>query len=366
MKSDGAPFRERVGPESASSRGGAAAQIRVAERLGAGIAMPVRLDTAVAPPSRRLALWQDIVCDVFVELDCKSDLEDFHGEVSQSHLGEISYTRVDSSRQRVFRTASRIARARQDFVLIALGMEGAGGVIQDGREAYIQPGEFACYDTTRPYELSFDGDFSQTILQIPRHLLKQRLGSTDALTATTFTQASPLQRLAFDFMIGLSRAVDVVDAATADRLSIQALDLVALALGERARGGALDPSTHRLALLSRLKVYIHANLRDPELSPARAAAALGVSTRWVNALLSDENTSFGRYVLVNRLDNCRRDLTDRSRARMQIGEIAFAWGFNDLSHFSRAFHAQFGCSARECREQAAARALAMADRCPAR
>jgi AraC-like DNA-binding protein len=324
--------------------------------------MAVRLDTSVAPPPRRLALWQDIVCDVFVELDCKSDLEDFRGEVTQSRLGEISYTRVDSSRQRVFRTPSRIARARHDYVLIALGVQGGGGVVQDGREAYIQPGEFACYDTTRPYELSFDGDFSQTILQIPRHLLRQRLGSTDALTATTFTQTSPLQRLAFDFMIGLSRAVDVVDASTADRLSIQALDLLALALGERARGDAVNPSTHRSALLSRLKVYIHANLRDPELSPTRAAAALGVSTRYVNALLSDDNVSFGRYVLVNRLDNCRRDLADLSRARMQIGEIAFAWGFNDLSHFSRAFHAQFGFSARECREQAAASTPSMSDR----
>ena len=65
--------------------------------------MTVRYDTSSEPARRRLALWQDIVCDVFVQLDCKSDLADFNGSVAQSKFGEMSLTRVDSSRQRVFR-----------------------------------------------------------------------------------------------------------------------------------------------------------------------------------------------------------------------------------------------------------------------
>ena len=39
------------------------------------------------------------------------------------------------------------------------GSRGVGGVVQDGRETLIRPGEFAIYDTTRPYELQFDGAF---------------------------------------------------------------------------------------------------------------------------------------------------------------------------------------------------------------
>jgi len=77
--------------------------------------MTVRYDTSCEPAGRRLALWQDIVCDVFVQLDCKSDLANFHGSVAQSRFGEMSLTRVESSRQRVFRTRSRIARAKEDY-----------------------------------------------------------------------------------------------------------------------------------------------------------------------------------------------------------------------------------------------------------
>ena len=47
--------------------------------------MPIQFNTDHSPSHRRLALWQDIVCDVYVGLDCKSDLGSaFRGKVSQA------------------------------------------------------------------------------------------------------------------------------------------------------------------------------------------------------------------------------------------------------------------------------------------
>src|ERR1700722_11074315 len=72
----------------------------------------VVLDTSSTIPDRRLAVWQDIVCDTFVGLDCRSDMDEaFWGSVSQSAVGPATFTRVDSCAQRVFRTPPRIARA---------------------------------------------------------------------------------------------------------------------------------------------------------------------------------------------------------------------------------------------------------------
>ena len=88
--------------------------------------MTVVLDTSSCLPERRLAVWQDIVCDTFVGLDCKSDMRGaFWGAVSQSRFGPVALTQVDSTAQRVFRTPSRIARASEDFVLMALGNSGS-------------------------------------------------------------------------------------------------------------------------------------------------------------------------------------------------------------------------------------------------
>jgi AraC-like DNA-binding protein len=318
--------------------------------------MTLLLDTQAVPAPRRLAIWQDIVCDVFVQLDCVSDLGgDFRGSVAQSMIGPVSCTRVDSRRQRVFRTPSRIAKANEDYVLVSLGTQGHGGVVQDGREAISGPGEFVIYDTTRPYELRFDAEFSQTIFQVPRALLHQRIGSVAQLTATTFGAGHPLERLAFDFMLNVSRLVDELDAETSLRVSDQALDLVAMALAGRLRDRWPSPSVHRSALLYRLKSHIETHLRDPDLALNGVAAALGISPRYVNRLLAAEDTSFGRYVLGRRLERCKRDLRDSAQGYRHVGEIAFAWGFNDLGHFSRSFKERFGVAPREWRYGAAAR-----------
>jgi AraC-like DNA-binding protein len=297
-------------------------------------------------------IWQDIVCDTFVGLDCRSDLHGaFWGAVAQSRIGSAAFTRVDSCAQDVRRTPSRIARANEDFVLVALGNSGVNGVYQDGREAIVSAGQFVIYDTTRPYQLRFDDNFSQTIFQVPRKLLQQRVGSFDALTATTFSSDRPLERLVHDYLINLSRTVDHVDALTGARLLDQALDLLAMAFAERMHNRPPEQSFHRTATLYRLKNHILINLRDPDLSMTRAAAALGISTRYASDLMAAEQISFRSYVQAQRLERCARDLSDPAQAARHVSDIAFAWGFNDLAHFSRVFKQKFGASPREWREQ---------------
>lgn len=312
--------------------------------------MPIQFTTDGVPGYRRLALWQDIVCDVYVQLDCISDLgSDFRGSVTRAPLGRAICSEVSSQQQRVFRTRSRIASANEDFILIALGKHGVGGVMQDGRDTLIRPGEFAIYDTTRPYELYFDHAFTQTILQVPRDMLQRRIAGTEALTAVSFGADRPLQKLAHDFVYQVCQSADQIEADHGARLSEQAVDLVAMALSERL-GAQPPPSTHRAALLYRLKAHVRAHLADPDLSLAETAAALGISPRYVNDLLSDEQTSFQRHVLSERLAQCERDLSSPMLAHRHVSEIAFAWGFNDLSHFGRVFREHFGLSPRDFRQ----------------
>ena len=313
--------------------------------------MPIQFTTDGTPGNRRLALWQDIVCDVYVQLDCKSDLGSaFSGSVTRARLGQATCSEVSSQRQHVFRTPSRIARSHEDFILIALGKHGVGGVAQDGRETLIRPGEFAIYDTTRPYELHFEEAFTQTILQVPRDMLRRRIAGTEALTAMTFGSDRPVQKLAHDFVYQLCQSADQIEPEHAVRLSEQAADLVAMALSERLDGQPLSSSTHRSALVYRLKAHVRAHLADPDLSLAATAKALGISPRYVNDLLSDEKTSFQLYLLGERLAHCERDLISPLLAHRHVGEIAFGWGFNDLSHFGRVFREHYGMAPRDWRQ----------------
>ena len=119
-------------------------------------------------------------------------------------------------------------------------------------------------------------------------MLRRRIAGTEALTAIAFGSDRPVQKLAHDFVYQLCQSADQIEPEHAIHLSEQAVDLVAMALSERLDGQSLPSSTHRSALLYRLKAHIRAHLADPDLSLAATAAALGISPRYVNDLLSDE------------------------------------------------------------------------------
>ena len=65
------------------------------------------------------------------------------------------------------RTPALIARASEDYFLVSIQTQGRGVVSQDGRDAVLAPGDFALYDSTRPYQLTFDGPFQQFVLKLP-------------------------------------------------------------------------------------------------------------------------------------------------------------------------------------------------------
>lgn len=88
--------------------------------------------------------------------------------------------------------------------------------------------------------------------------------------------------------------------------------------------------------------YLRANLANPALSPKLLADRMGVSVRTVHNRFEDAGLTFGRWVSEQRLLACHKVLSDPVFDAQSVSEIAFAWGFNDLSHFNKVFRARFG------------------------
>ena len=58
------------------------------------------------------------------------------------------------------------------------------------------------------------------------------------------------------------------------------------------------------------------------------------------------------FIISRRLQGCRKELINLEVAHRQVSQIAYAWGFANLSHFSKRYRAQFGESPTETRNKA--------------
>lgn len=313
--------------------------------------MSTLFDTQYTKPSERHDRWQEVVCSTFVSLDCRlTTPECFEGRIEAHTFGNLGLVDIRATSQRVTRRRDTIAHDDDEFILVNLATKGRGQVIQEGREAVLDEGDFTIYDTRQPYVLNFDSAFQQTVVQIPRKLLSCRLSNIEYLTALAMSRNNPLDKLVFDYFCGLMSLTQRLTPDQQTRLTDKGLDLLAMALSERA-SGQVPKGSKRVALLFRIKDYIQQNLRDSEFCQAQVCQYFGVSARYINSLFQQEQTSFGRYLLATRLQQCADALRDTALSQARISDIAYRWGFNDMAYFSRVFKARYGQSAREFRQE---------------
>jgi AraC-like DNA-binding protein len=308
------------------------------------------LTTSDIAEQKRAQYWQDAVCDTFVELDCQVRPDrPFFGELVTAQCEGLHFSRVRADEQTVKRTPTRISRAREEVMLISLQVSGIGSINQDGREARLEPGDFACYDSTRPYTLRFDSTFEQLVLHMPRDAMVRRIGRTETWTARRVAAASPVGSLVLPFVRRTASIVSDVAPATASRLSETCLSLVTAALGENLSDTLEGQSAARTALTFRAKAVIEGNLHDHTLNTEKVAAMLCISPRYLQDLFQAEQTTVSDWIWMRRLEKSRRDLADPLRARDSIAQIALACGFLDFGHFSRRYKEAFGVPPRQYR-----------------
>ena len=316
--------------------------------------MTQTLSTAVVPREQRLAYWTDMICNVYVQLACdpvpgNRPKGEFDGSIQQHTLPSLDVSVVTSGPQKVMRTAGHIARSSDDDFLVSIQARGRGVVRQDGRDAVLSVGDFALYDSTRPYQLLFDDAFEQIVLKLPGERLRSELRDTEALTATTVSGREGAGHLLISMIRTLREDIDALQPASALAVANGVLNI--LVAGLQTLPAARSPGLSQLAAfhLARIKRRIDEQLADPALSVSSLAAQLGLSASQVHRVFGSEPLTPAQYIWERRLEACSRDLREPRLAGRTVSEIAFGRGFNDAAHFSRVFRERFGCSPREWR-----------------
>lgn len=309
------------------------------------------LSTTSVPENQRLAYWKDMICAVYVELDCEAvNDRDFFGDIEFNRLGSLDLTHLRSNARRIRRTPPQIRKTTEDYCLVQVQREGKAVVCQDGRLAVVNPGDFVMYDCTRPYELIFDDQHHDVlVMRVPRTQLEGHVSNLQELTATTITSHDAAGHLLLSMVETLRRDIDRLHPSSALGVSDAIINIVAAGLRGLPGANVRKSSNLQAYHVARIRTYVQEHLRDPELSINSIAAALQFSPDHLSRIFRTEPVALSRVIWKMRLDGCRRDLADPRMSARSVSEVAFSWGFNNAAHFSRSFKEEYRTSPSEWR-----------------
>jgi AraC-like DNA-binding protein len=247
------------------------------------------------------------------------------------------------------RTPRHTSRARDDYFVLLLQLQGTTIQRQDGREVVLRPGDMTCNDTSRPFDLQLSDHFDQVIVHMPREMAVGALGLTHRLTSRICTQESPVGSLVSPFLQQLVAVIDQAPVTAVQQLAHIGGSLVLASLAEWAGAPADQHRWPGKALHHRAQVFIAAHAHEHTLSSLKVARALRISLRYLQELFREHGTTPSEYIWACRLQKARRDLSDPLMAAASISDIAMRAGFQSFAHFSRRFRAACGLSPREFR-----------------
>ena len=211
-----------------------------------------------------------------------------------------------------------------------------------GNEFTMRQGDLLITDPTIPFSSRPHSAHDYRRWMLPRAWIEPHLPSGRRPLSAQFTGSHGINGLVQAYLRALNDAIDECDSGELPGVIDNFCRLLALACGGRPD----DRRTlTRAGKLQQVRDYIGLHSSEPDLTPERVAAAMRNPCSATASPVRAYRTGFrGRRRLGRRLEECRAILESPSSKARSITDIAYAWGFNSLASFYRAFGQRFGVS----------------------
>lgn len=269
----------------------------------------------------------------------------FAGSIDQNVKGSDRFLRVRSTKQRVIRTPGNVTTDPSDTVLLLLQNYGHGWVTQGGREAFLQPGDFALCDTSSTYQLNFEQDFEQIILKLSKSRLEKYLPDLPAVTAHCLSHQCGASSVVSGFIQQLN-----LNGSNLTRIELENFESsIEHLLTTAVRMSTSDMDDRNKKRLEQIKFLISHELRDPAMDLELVFSSAGIGMRTVQRLFQGEGETLIGWVNKQRFMGAAEDLRSPLERKRSITDIAYSWGFKDISNFSRGFKSMYHMTPRQWR-----------------
>ena len=299
--------------------------------------------------SQRLEHFNAQVSSIFSPMRCEVPRDyqgSFNCRLKTNRFQHLGMAAIQSTPLNVYRNRSHIGQAGDAIYMVKVQVEGESLIKHMGREAHLRPGDFTLCSSIEPYRLHFENAYSQIILVVPLPILQECIHQPEQHLGVRMAANVGANGLFSQFVTSIGERLEGINGRLGQRLEANIIDLLATALGY-----AQDEQKHdlmgqgvQLEYLRRIRHFIRKHLEDERLGPEWIASSYHISTRYLHMLFASEDISISRYIQRLRLEACGAALADRAFRNYSVTEIAYRFGFNDASHFSRVFKAHFDSS----------------------
>jgi AraC-like DNA-binding protein len=315
-----------------------------AQAVAAAASMNV-WSTDAARPRERYAYWREAICQRIFNISIEAAPQQFDARITARSSGPFRFATTESTGYQIVRSRKDIDSAPADHYSIYLQLNGHAHIDQGDESFKFRPHDIAVSDGTQPFRCALSDGGRRTIAVVPREMLDRRAPWLRQQPLRKLAASSPYVDLARRHLVLLAAPDSNLSDSATSLLTDNLCNLLALASATDVPPNRLQPELQIEALLA----FCRQHLQDPDLSPQLVADHFGISVRTLHLRFKQIGETFSRWVLDKRLEACGAALRDDSQRALNISDIAYRWGFNDLSHFNKAFRARFDQTPREWR-----------------
>ena len=301
--------------------------------------------------SERFSFWHEAVCEAVLNVSTEAPSDGFQAKISSQSVDGLRFACFAASGHEIVRNKSHIAKSSDEHYLVSLQHRGQSQISQADAAFLLDAGEIAILDGQRPFRVAFPTQVERVLAVISRKSLDTRAPWLRKAPVRKIMSGSPYAELARQHLLQLARCEVGLGVSEASLLTENLCNLLALATARDPEAQERQPHIQ----LEEVLAFCRRHLSDPDLSPQMIAAHCRISVRTVRLRFERIGQTFDRWLVDNRLEAYRRDLRDPCQAASSVSEIAYRWGFRDLSHFNKSFRAKFGMTPREWRADAVVR-----------
>jgi AraC-like DNA-binding protein len=299
--------------------------------------------------AQRAALWTRGVKDFFPGLSVRELGGNLNsGSISGMRFGPGRLWSVLSPPLLVsYDPASSPGETQQFSVMMQL--QGATAARQRHRHCLLRSGDFCVIDSSAPFELEVSGSSHVMFIQMPRPAVLGRHPYLERHTAEVFDPNETGAALLRGLLLNILDSAPLLE----DYQKGSALGAIIQLLGtpKYVHSEAIGELNWRVRTAL---AFIDAQFADTSLTASRVAKEQGISRRRLDEIMRQSvGNSLTGQIWSRRLMQAATDLADPQRGGHSVAQIAFAAGFEDAAHFTRAFKRRFDCTPREWRRRGA-------------